>query len=96
MGNDLRTAEPVNVKEVVRIAADYLKDLVGDAQEVRLEEVDERAGINQWSVVLSYSLPYSREANLVTTLNGIMTRNFKEVIVKPEERKAVALKFWKP
>lgn len=54
---------PLNVKNAVKIALNYVKELYEDnnLQDLMLEEVDFSEAANQWLITVGFSLPENQE-----------------------------------
>lgn len=75
-------------KEVVKIAANFLVEQEPSATATRLEQIEERAGAGEWSIVLSFP-------DKETVANMLGNRIYKEVVVSSDTKEVKALRFWK-
>jgi hypothetical protein len=80
----------MDVRQAVRVAKDYIVDLLGDEgiTNLGLEEIehDDRAGV--WRVTLGFSRPWNTVRNAITVLGGdaATKRAYRVVSVKDDGR----------
>jgi hypothetical protein len=79
----------VNVKEAVQAALKYLGDLVPDAKDPRLEEIERN---NQdWAITLSYmSVP--TPAELAAIIGGAPSRIYRTITIDSQTGEFVSMK----
>ena len=84
---------PLDVKDAVRIAMEYFKDLFGNPFiDLSLEEVQKGAQ-GQWVVTLGYSMARTTPAGLVPIPN--YPRMYKQVAIDPTTGQVISMKVTK-
>ncbi len=81
----------MDVKEVVRVAKNYVAELFRDEDitHVGLEEVDFDQSDN-WVVTIGFSRPWDR--NIGSVLAGQASRSYKVVRIRDEDGKVLSVK----
>ena len=80
----------MDVKEVVRVAKNYVTELFGDEDitHVGLEEVDFDQS-DTWVVTIGFSRPWDR--NIGSVLGGRISRSYKVVRIRDEDGKVLSV-----
>jgi hypothetical protein len=79
-------------KDIVRVAASFVAEQDPEAEEIRLEQIEQRPD-GKWSVVLSFA----RKSSSGSAFSGLMAlqRVYKELVVNDRPKEVTALKMWK-
>jgi hypothetical protein len=83
-------------REMVLIAANFLAEQMPDvsAKDIRLEQIEEQTGRDEFWIVLSYPDPIRSTNSLQLALAGPQ-RSYKELILQKETKEVKSLKVWK-
>lgn len=81
----------VDMKAAVQSAMTFAKDMLPEAKDIRLEEVEPTP--NGWSVVISY--PTSQSATFAIMRGEEEPRAYKKIAIESESGIAQSLKVWK-
>jgi hypothetical protein len=84
-------ATSIDMKGAVQSAMVFTKDLLPEAKDIRLEEVEPISG--GWSVVISYATNQSATFAVLRGEEG--PRAFKKITIDSKSGKAQSLKAWK-
>ncbi len=80
-----------SVKDAVKIATEWVKDLVPNAQSVRLEQIDTDDRGDRWEVVVSYT---EKDDNPFAALTPQGGRIYKLVAVDRDGGEPIAFRAW--
>ena len=88
---DSKGTAAVDMKTAVQSAIAFAKEMLPEAKDIRLEEVEPSSP--GWSVVISYT---ANESPTFAMLRGEeATRAYKKIAIDSESGKALSLKVWK-
>lgn len=92
---DMDEAKEINAKEAAQIAASYLRDMLPEADNLLLEEVDKTTHVSttRWLITISFQFDPRLQAGGIAGFQRAMgKREYKILTVDAETREVISMK----